>query len=151
MPRTMQIKEFLSRDDVLVELRASDKDALLRDLAERAAALAGIDAETVATEIDKREQLGSTGMGGGIAIPHARLAGVAKPVGVLAKLRRAIDFAAIDGKPVDLVFLLLLPAASQGEQLTALAAVARRLRDPMTAESLRRAADPAEVYRLIAG
>jgi len=151
MPRTMQIKEFLSRDDVLVDLRASDKDALLRDLAARAAALAGIDAETVATEIDKREQLGSTGMGGGIAIPHARLAGVAKPVGVLAKLRRAIDFAAIDGKPVDLVFLLLLPAASQGEQLTALAAVARRLRDPMTAESLRRAADPAEVYRLIAG
>ena len=151
MPRTMQIKEFLSRDDVLVDLRASDKDALLRDLAARAAALAGIDAETVATEIDKREQLGSTGMGGGIAIPHARLAGVAKPVGVLAKLRRAIDFAAIDGKPVDLVFLLLLPAASQGEQLTALAAVARRLRDPMTAESLRRAADAAEVYRLIAG
>jgi len=151
MPRTMQIKEFLSRDDVLVDLRASDKDALLRDLAERAAALAGIGAETVANEIDKREQLGSTGMGGGIAIPHARLAGVAKPVGVLAKLRRAIDFAAIDGKPVDLVFLLLLPAASQGEQLTALAAVARRLRDPMTAESLRRAADAAEVYRLIAG
>ena len=151
MPRTMQIKEFLSRDDVLVELRASDKDALLRDLAARAAALAGIDAETVATEIDKREQLGSTGMGGGIAIPHARVAGVARPVGVLAKLKRAIDFAAIDGKPVDLVFLLLLPAASQGEQLTALAAVARRLRDPMTAESLRRAADPAEVYRLIAG
>jgi len=146
----MQIREFLSADDVLVDVRASDKDSLLRDLAQRAAARASVDPAAVTDEIDKREQLGSTGMGGGIAIPHARVVGIAKPVGVLARLKKPIDFTAIDGAPVDLVFLLLLPAASQGEQLTALAAVARRLRDPMTAESLRRAAGRDAVYRVIA-
>jgi PTS system nitrogen regulatory IIA component len=87
-------------------------------------------------------------MDGGIAIPHARV-GVTKPVGVLAKLRRPIDFAAIDGNPVDLVFLLLLPATAQGEQLTALAAVARKLRDPPTVEDLRHAADRNAVYRVM--
>ena len=149
MTKIMQVSEFLSRDDVLVDVRTADKDALLRELARRAAAQAGVDPATVTAEIDKREQLGSTGMGGGIAIPHARLAGVTTPVGVLARLRKPVDFAAIDGAPVDLVFLLLLPTAPQGEQLTALAAVARRLRDPMTAQRLRRAADRDEVYRLI--
>jgi len=146
----MQIREFLAAADVLVDLRATDKDALLHELAQLAATAARVDAGVVQSEIDKREQLGSTGMGGGIAIPHARVAGVTKPAGVLARLRKPIDFAAIDGAPVDLVFLLLLPTTSQGEQLTALAAVARKLRDPMTAESLRRAADRDAVYRIIA-
>ena len=145
----MQISEFLSVDDCLVDVRATDKDALLRELARRAAVAAGLDAATVICEIEKREQLGSTGMGGGIAVPHARIAGLARPGGVLAKLRRGIDFAAIDGKPVDLVFLLLLPAATQGESLPALAAVARRLRDASTAARLREAADRAETYRVM--
>jgi PTS system nitrogen regulatory IIA component len=145
----MQISEFLSADDCLVDVRAADKDALLRELARRAAAAAGIDVTMVAGEIEKREQLGSTGMGGGIAIPHARIAGLTKPVGVLARLRRAIDFAAIDGKPVDIVFLLLLPAAAQGESLTALAAVARRLRDEATTARLRAAVDRGDAYRVM--
>jgi len=146
----MQIKEFLSPDDVLVDLRASGKDALLHDLAQLAAKAAGIDAAAATSEIDKREELGSTGMGGGIAIPHARIAGLMKPVGVLAKLKRPIDFAAIDGNPVDLVFLLLLPL-SQGGELTALAAVARKLRDAATAARLRGAADRVEMYQVMAG
>ena len=147
----MQISEFLSADDCLVDVRAADKDALLRELAARAAAAAGLDGATIISEIEKREQLGSTGMGGGFAIPHARIADLVRPVGVLARLRRGIDFAAIDGKPVDLVFLLLLPAAAQGESLPALAAVARRLRDGPTAARLRDAADHDELYRAITG
>jgi len=146
----MQISEFLSADDCLVDVRAADKDALLRELAARAAAAAGLDGATIISEIEKREQLGSTGMGG-FAIPHARIADLVRPVGVLARLRRGIDFAAIDGKPVDLVFLLLLPAAAQGESLPALAAVARRLRDGPTAARLRDAADHDELYRAITG
>jgi nitrogen PTS system EIIA component len=145
----MPITDFLSPDDVLVDVRASDKDALLHDLATLAAKTAGVDPAMVTREIDKREQLGSTGMGAGIAIPHARIAGLKKPAGVFAKLRRSIDFAAIDGSPVDLVFLLLLPAASQGGELTALAAVARKLRDAATAAQLRGAADRAEAYRVM--
>jgi len=145
----MQISEFLSADDCLVDVRAADKGALLRELARHAATVAGLDVPAIVGAIEKREQIGSTGMGGGIAIPHARIAGLARPVGVLARLRRGIDFAAIDGKDVDLVFLLLLPADARGESLPALAAVARRLRDAAVATRLRDAADRAALYQVI--
>src|SRR6188474_3404803 len=105
---TMQIADFLASDNVLCDVRASDKERLLDELTGRAANALRLDAASLADAIAKREQLGSTGMGDGIAIPHARIAALSKPFGVLARLRRPIDFAAIDGRPVDLVFLLLL-------------------------------------------
>jgi PTS system nitrogen regulatory IIA component len=145
----MQIADFLSPDDTLCDVRAADKDRLLRELTGRAANALRLDAAALADAIAQREQLGSTGMGDGIAIPHARIAGLSKPYGLLARLRRAIDFAAIDGKPVDIVFLLLLPSTAQGEQLTALASVARRLRDAQVTADLRDAADGAALYRAI--
>ena len=79
-------------------------------------------------------------------MPHARVQGVTKPFGMLARLRRPIDFDAIDGQPVDIVFLLLLPATPAGEQLQALASVARKLRDPETVRDLRRASDSAALF-----
>jgi len=145
----MQIADFLSPDDTLCDVRAADKDRLLRELTGRAASALRLDAAALADAIAQRERLGSTGMGDGIAIPHARIAALSKPFGVLARLRRPIDFAAIDGKPVDIVFLLLLPAAPHGEQLTALASVARRLRDAQVTADLRDAADGAALYRAI--
>ena len=145
----MQIADFLSPDDTLCDVRAADKDRLLRELTGRAANALRLDAAALADAIAQREQLGSTGMGDGIAIPHARIAGLSKPYGLLARLRRAIDFAAIDGQPVDIVFLLLLPSTAQGEQLTALASVARRLRDAQVTADLRDAADGAALYRAI--
>jgi PTS system nitrogen regulatory IIA component len=145
----MQIADFLSPDDALCDVRAADKDRLLRELTGRAASALRLDAAALADAIAQRERLGSTGMGDGIAIPHARIAGLSKPFGVLARLRRAIDFAAIDGQPVDIVFLLLLPSAAHGEQLTALASVARRLRDAQVTADLRDAADGAALYRTI--
>ena len=145
----MQIADFLSPDDTLCDVRAADKDRLLRELTGRAANALRLDAAALADAIAQRERLGSTGMGDGIAIPHARIAGLSKPFGLLARLRRAIDFAAIDGKPVDIVFLLLLPSAAHGEQLTALASVARRLRDAQVTADLRDAADGAALYRAI--
>ena len=145
----MQIADFLSPDDTLCDVRAADKDRLLRELTGRAANALRLDAAVLADAIAQRERLGSTGMGDGIAIPHARIAGLSKPFGLLARLRRAIDFAAIDGKPVDIVFLLLLPSAAHGEQLTALASVARRLRDAQVTADLRDAADGAALYRAI--
>ncbi len=83
-----------------------------------------------------------------MAIPHARIPDLKKPFGTLVRLKHAIDFDAIDGKPVDIVFLLLLPAQS-GDPLNALASVARRLRDPESVQRLRNAADDAELYRAI--
>ena len=145
----MQIADFLSPDDTLCDVRAADKDRLLRELTGRAANALRLDAAVLADAIAQRERLGSTGMGDGIAIPHARIADLSKPFGLLARLRRAIDFAAIDGKPVDIVFLLLLPSAAHGEQLTALASVARRLRDAQVTADLRDAADGAALYRAI--
>jgi nitrogen PTS system EIIA component len=147
----MDIRDFLAAADVLSDVRASDKPRLLHDLCRRAAAELKLEPALVSELILKREELGSTGTGNGIAIPHARLPELTKPYGVLARLRKGLDFAAIDDAPVDLVFLLLLPAAAAGEQLSALASVARKLRDPEIAATLRRARDTDEMYRVIAG
>lgn len=144
----MEIKDFLSPDDALIKIRAPDKTRLLQDLASRAASALNLDANLVSIEILKREALGSTGTGDGVAIPHARIPELKKPFGTLVRLRHAIDFDAIDGKPVDIIFLLLLPQA-QGDPLNALASVARKLRDPESVRRLRNAADDTELYQAI--
>jgi nitrogen PTS system EIIA component len=143
----MHIKDFLSPSNVVTDLRASNKTSVLQELALRAAAILKMPADTISAELLKREQLGSTGMGDGIAIPHARVAGVMAPFGLLARLKEPIDFDAVDGQPVDLVFLLLGPASPQGEQLNVLACVARKLRDPATVAELRSAKDSQALYR----
>ena len=106
-------------------------------------------ADAVANEIEKRDELGSTGIGGGVSIPHARLREVKKAFGIFARLKSPIEFDAIDGQPVDLVFLLILPAASQLDQLNALAAVARKLRDREVLGKLRAASSGLELYRAL--
>jgi PTS system nitrogen regulatory IIA component len=145
----MQISDFLAPSCVTVGVRASDKMRLLRDLAQRAATALGLPAEDVTAALLRRETLGSTGTGGGIAIPHARLAGVKKPFGMLVLLDKAIDFAAIDERKVDVVFLLLLPADAQGDPLNALAAAARTLRDPQTVQKVRAAPDDGALYSAV--
>ena len=145
----MEISDFLSPGCAMVGVRASDKNRLLRDLAQRAATALGLSAEDVTAALLQREALGSTGTGGGVAIPHARLPGIKKPFGMLVRLDKAIDFAAIDDRKVDVVFLLLLPAEAQGDQLNALAAAARMLRDPQIARSVHSADDDAGLYRAV--
>jgi PTS system nitrogen regulatory IIA component len=147
----MDIKQFLSSAHVVLDLQASDKFALLRELARRAASALGLPADAVAEGIAQRDELGSTGIGGGVAIPHTRLREVKKPFGIVARLKQPVEYNAIDEQPVDLVFLLLLPASSQLDQLNALAAVARRLRDPETLRRLRSASNRAELYQAIVG
>jgi PTS system nitrogen regulatory IIA component len=146
----MQIKDFLTTSNVVIDVPASGKAALLNDLARRAAAELKLDSDVVANAVGKRDELGSTGIGGGVAIPHARLREIKKPFGLLARLKNPIDFAAIDGGPVDIVFLMLLPAASQLDQLNTLAAAARKLRDGDLLSKLRKATTAAELYRTIA-
>ena len=146
----MDIKEFLAPSDVFIGIRGSNKTQLLEDLCRRAASTLKVDADKITAGILKREELGSTGMGGGVAIPHARITDVKKPFGLLARLKSAIEFDSIDRHPVDLVFLLLLPTASAGEQLNALAMVARRLRDADTVRKARHAMDPSGLYAAMA-
>lgn len=147
----MSIAEWLPPELVLPALRASTKSAILSEIARRAGAAIGRDGETIRAALEKREALGSTGIGGGIAIPHARLDEVARPLGLLARLRKPVAFEAIDELPVDLVFLLLLPTNPHGEQLNALAGVARRLRDPEVAAALRSARDAQSLYAAMSG
>ncbi len=137
----MEIAELISPDRVIAGLRVPDKAALLRELSRRAAAALGIDASGILAALLAREELGSTGVGQGIALPHARMAGLPGLFGLFARLDRAIDFAAIDGQPVDLAFLLLIPAEAGAEHLAALAAVSRRLREKEIARRLRATKD----------
>jgi nitrogen PTS system EIIA component len=145
----MNIKAFLSPSDVLLDLRARDKVAVLEELSSRAAAVLNLSADGIAHEIERREELGSTGIGGGVSMPHARFREVKKPFGLLARLKQPVNFEAIDGQPVDLVFLLLLPASSQLDQLNTLAAVARKLRDPKVLADLRQATTVSELYQAV--
>ena len=89
-------------------------------------------------------------MGDGVAIPHARFNQIDKPFGMLLRLQQPIEFGALDGKPIDIVFLLLLPEGTRGDQLSALACVARKLRKPAVTAALRKATDVAETFRLLA-
>jgi PTS system nitrogen regulatory IIA component len=146
---SMKINDFLSPARVNLNVRANGKADLLRELSHQAAAGAGLDADETALLIAKREELGSTGVGSGVGLPHARIAGLKAPFGLLACLRRAIDFDAVDDQPVDIVFLLLLPETANGEQVNALACVARALRNPETLRLLRKAADPVAAFQAI--
>jgi PTS system nitrogen regulatory IIA component len=141
----MKVSDVLSPANVLLDVRTSDKSRLLKQLSAEAAAKAGLDEEEVFKEIAKREELGSTGVGNGVALPHARLKGLEAPFGVLARLHHAIDFDAIDGEPVDIVFLLLLPEAGDG--VGALACVARALRDAGMLRRLRDSSDSETLYQ----
>jgi PTS system nitrogen regulatory IIA component len=143
----MNMKSFLSPADVLMDVSASNKARLLQTLAIRAASALNLPADRIFHHLAAREELGSTGTGAGIAIPHARVEGVKKPFGILARLKRPMDFSSIDGKPVDLVFLLLLPTTFAGEQLNALASVARRLRNPECVRGLRGAIHYSDLFQ----
>ena len=146
----MKISDLLSPEDVMIDVRAANKRKLLQELAAKAASSLGLGVDQVAPDLLKREELGSTGVGGGVAIPHAKLKDLQRPYGLFARLKQPIEFDAIDGQPVDIVFVLLLPANAEDGQLGALALVARTLRSSETLGRLRRARDASELYSTIA-
>ncbi len=146
----MKVSDFLVADNISVGVAAADKQKLLKELAQRAGPAVNIPPDRILAELCKREDLGSTGVGGGVAIPHARFLQLGKPLGMLLRLKKPIDFDAVDGKPVDTIFLLLLPEGANGDQLGALACIARKLRDPATIAAVRAARDGAEIYHTLA-
>jgi nitrogen PTS system EIIA component len=145
----MKVSDFLSPADVITDVAFADKQKLLEELARRAAMVVDVLPALMLAELLKRERLGSTGVGGGVAIPHVRFHQVGKPFGMLVRLKKPIDFDAVDDAPVDTVALLLLPDAPDGERLGALACIARKLRDPVIMAALWRARDSAEIYRIL--
>lgn len=145
----MTIADFLAPADALIGLRAPNKRALIELLARRAAETLAVSANDLLATLLHREELGSTGVGDGIALPHARIEAVRHPHGILARLRDPMAFGAVDDRPVDLVFLLILPAGPSADHLNVLAAVARRLRDPEVAAAMRQARDAAALHALM--
>ena len=143
----MKPSDFLAREDIVLGLRAANKSALMNALAKLAAARLKLPAEAISAPLLAREALGSTGIGRGIAIPHARIPTLQQFFGVLVRLEKPLDFAAIDEQPVDLVFLLLTPEKAKREHLAALATISRVLRDNDMVRDLRAARNPGELYQ----
>lgn len=133
----MQLSQFLDFEAIRVDLAASNKRQLLNQLAQIAAGRLSIDPSEIADAVAERERLGSTGFGGGVALPHGKLDQLDRVYAMVARLAAPIDYKAIDGTPVDLVFMLLSPPDSGAEHLKALAAVSRLVRHGATVEKLR--------------
>ena len=144
----MDIADLIAPDRVILSFQASSKSHLLAELAHRAATGTGLTQKQIADALEVREALGSTGVGAGIAIPHAQIAGVERFYALFVRLDRPIDYDAIDGRPVDLVILLLIPANSK-EHLQALAYISRRLRDETVATKIRKAENLGEAYEAL--
>ena len=133
----MDIADLVIPAAVVPNLRAATKKQVLQELARRAAPLIGRDEHAIFESLLERERLGTTGIGMGTAVPHARMPGLNRLHGIFARLERPIDFEAIDDRPVDLIFLLLTPDAAGADHLKALALVSRLLRDRVMCEKLR--------------
>jgi PTS system nitrogen regulatory IIA component len=146
----VEIADLLSGPDaVLACVKASGKKALLAELAAKAGYLYKLDERRLFDRLLERERLGSTGIGGGIAIPHGRMPSLDKPVGVFARLAHPVDFDSIDERPVDSVFLLLAPEGAGADHLKALARVSRLLRDRGLVEKLRATENADALYALL--
>jgi nitrogen PTS system EIIA component len=136
----MPLADLVAPNAVMAALKVNGKKQALQELAERG----------IFEILLQREKLGSTGIGNGIAIPHGKLPKLNKLFGLFARLARPVDFEALDGQPVDLVFLLLAPEGAGADHLKALARVARLLRDPELARKLRDSRDAEAIYAVLA-
>ena len=147
----MAIGELIGPDQVVVGLRVADKAQLLSELSRRAAAALSLEQPALLRALQAREQLGSTGLGRGFALPHARLQQLPRIYALLARLGRPIDYEAVDDKPVDLVVLLLTPESAASQHLATLAALSRPFRDEAFVQQVRKAPDAAALHRVLAG
>jgi len=146
----MPLSDLVAPNAIIPALKVNGKKQVLQELAAKAAVLSGQNERTIFEILLQREKLGSTGVGNGIAIPHGKLAKLNKLFGLFARLDRPVDFEALDGQPVELVFLLLAPEGAGADHLKALARVARLLRDPDIAHKLRYSRDAETLYAVLA-
>jgi PTS system nitrogen regulatory IIA component len=145
----MRLIDLLTPEAILPSLKATTKKQAMLELSEKAAELSGLPAREIFDALLHRERLGSTGIGDGVAIPHGKLSKIKSIFGVFARLERPIDFEALDGAPVDLIFVLITPEAAGADHLKALACVARMLRDPPMVATIRATRDASALYSLI--
>jgi PTS system nitrogen regulatory IIA component len=146
----MTITDLVAPEAITFALKVNTKKQALQELASRAAALTGQNDKVIFDVLMQREKLGTTAVGYGVAIPHGKLAKLDRLFGLFARLERPIDFEAMDGQPVDLVFLLLAPEGAGADHLKALARIARLLRDQDVAKKLRASRDAQAIYSVLA-
>ena len=146
----MLLTDLVAPNAIILALKVNSKKQILQELAAKAAELSGQSERTVLETLQQREKLGSTGVGGGVAIPHGKLPKLGKLFGLFARLERPVDFEALDSQPVDLVFLLLAPETAGADHLKALARVARLLRETDVVRKLRDSRDAEALYAVLA-
>ena len=147
----MDLSTLLRPDAVKVLATVTSKKRLFQDLGDIAHSAYGLDAIQTVDALQEREALGPTGVGHGVALPHARLHGLKSVVGVFLRLEKALPFESVDRQPVDLVFALFAPEDNGVRHLKALALVARAMRDPKVQAKLRANDDPAILYTILVG
>ena len=146
----MNMDQILETAAVRYASSVSSKKRLLQDIAEHAQSIHDIPAEEVFAALQARENLGTTGVGRGVAIPHARFESITRIVGLFTRLEKPVAFDALDKQPVDLVFTLLAPTADNPEHLKALALVSRTLRQEAICAKLRANTDAQTLYSILA-
>jgi nitrogen PTS system EIIA component len=145
----MEISKLLVPGAVRVVSQLTSKKRLFQELGEVAAQAYHLTAAVAVDGLQERESLGPTGVGHGIALPHARLEDVARIIGVFIKLEKPLDYDSVDRQPVDLVFALFAPKDSGVDHLKALALVSRTMRDPAIVAKLRANIDPAKLHAIL--
>ncbi|MDO5612727.1 MAG: PTS sugar transporter subunit IIA [Paracoccus sp. (in: a-proteobacteria)] len=146
----MQISEILKPEAVRSFSQIASKKRLFQELADLAASVYGLNSAEVLDALQERESLGATGVGHGVAVPHARLHALGKVVGLFIRLDKPMDFDAVDRQPVDLIFALLAPQSTGVDHLKALALVSRTLRDPDLRGKLRANDSPVALHAVLA-
>ena len=140
---------YLLNPDAVIMVEVEGKDEILRGLADLFAGSYGLDQDAVLESLEERERLGSTGFGRGVAMPHARIDGIKRPLAAMMRLAEPVEFSAADGLPVELVFGLLSPAQAGASHLQALAAISRLVRDDSTQDALLAAPDAEALFGLL--
>jgi nitrogen PTS system EIIA component len=146
----MPTTDLVSPNAIIPAMKVNGKKQALQEIAAKAAELTGHNEKAVFEILLQREKLGSTGVGNGVAIPHGKLQKLGSVFGLFARLERPVDFEALDGQPVDLIFLLLAPEGAGADHLKALARVARLLRDQEVARKLRASSGAEAIYAVLA-
>ena len=145
----MRISDILTAKRVFVDINADSKRALLQEMAVKAAKSLDVDERVVFDALLERESLGSTGLGRGIAFPHARIPNVKKVKSFFARLNSPIDFESVDEEPVDLVFLLISPEDSGADHLMALAAISAVMKQEDKCKKIRKAKNKDDIYAVL--
>lgn len=145
----MEISDLLNLDMVIARLKVTSKKQALQELSVLAANVTGDDSQKIFALLLDRERLGSTGVGHGVAIPHARLPNLDQHYGIFARLSEGVDFDSVDDERVDLVFLLLAPENAGADHLKALALISRRMRDREFCNKLRGSNNGEAVFALL--